>query len=243
MKKNQLYRSVTTHNGKFVWQLTVLGHPLRTKEHYETPEDCAVACDLVKNYLASEFKLVLPPSMGDEQFASLAYSRRGVNLSDSASVFKSLPSDVQDFIALHQDGLTAHRESAPPETMASKFRRSGMFSDPRIREWVERCEAAALEAESFSRVNSEYLFRLIDALPSRLIDAVKPLRLAQKMHEGLNCCHSQKLAARTQAISDLIAHLESDIAYARVFAVEMKAEQASVETAVETLENNRPTFS
>lgn len=243
MTKSQLYRSVTTHNGRFVWQLSILGFPCRTREHFDTAEEAAISADLVKHYLRTEFKLILPESMSGEQFSSLAYSRRNVDLSNSLSVLKSIPEDVREFINKHREALSAHRESAPPETTASKFRRSDLIKLPAVNAWVNQLELAELEAKAFSEINAEYLFRLIDALPSRLIDAVKPLRLAQKMHEGLNCCHSQKLAARTQAISDLIAHLESDIAYARVFAVEMKAEQASVETAVETLENNRPTFS
>lgn len=235
-----MYKHCRKQYNRWSFRLSIFGKYVDAGESYEDELSAGVAADLAKHFLRTEYRLELPASLDGDMFSSLAYSRRSVDLNSSYSVEKALAPGVKTFIAENSSLLLAHKDSQPGPTVSSKFRNSGMFSDPRIREWVEKCEAAALEAESFSSVNSEYLFRLIDSLSGRLIDAVKPLRLAQKMHEGLNCCHSHKLAARKQAISDLIAHLETDIAYARVFAIGLRDEQACVEQAVATLEADRP---
>lgn len=234
------YKHCTSHNGRFTWQLSVLGYPCRTNAHFDTPEEAAVSVSLVKHFLASEFKIILPSSMDDEQFASLAYSRRGVNLSDCQSVFSSLPADVKEFLNLHRADLEAHRESAPPETTASKFRRSGMIGIPVVKQWVEALELAELDANAFSAIDSASFFLRLSVVEKSLSTALKSLGLALRMHASLT---NPKLANRVVKISELITHFQQNLDYVSALAEGFKAEQATVETAVVTLENNRPNFS
>lgn len=238
-----MYKNCRKQYHRWSFRLSVLGKYVDAGESYDDELSAGVAADLAKHHLRTQYRLDLPASLDGEMFSSLAYSRRNVDLNSSYSVESALAPGVLTFIAKHKSELETHRDSQPGPSDYEKFRNSGMVNIPAVRDWIEKCEAAHLEAQAFAALNSEYFFRLIDSLSSRLIDAVKPVRLAQKMHEGLDCCHSHKLASRKQAISDLITHLESDIAYARVFAAELRAEQATVETAVVTLENNRPNFS
>lgn len=230
-------KHVTTHNGKFTWQLTILGHPCRTNAHFETAEEAAVSVDLVKFFLRSEFKLDLPASLDGEQFSSLAYSRRNVVLSNSLNVFASLPADVKDFLTLHRPALEAYRESAPPETTASKFRRSGMINTPAVREWVEKLEAAEDDALAFSAIDSGSFFLRLKVVASSLTAALKSLRLAIKMHSRAT---NPRLVQRGKNLAELVHNFQLNLDYVNDLTVTLRAQQASVETAVATLEANRP---
>lgn len=238
--QNQKFKSVTIHNGRYVWQLTVLGRPLRNPQHFDTAEEAALDCDLVKHYLRTEFKLDLPCSLDGEVFSDLAYSRRGVNLADSLSVGSSLPEGVKDFINEHAPALLAHRSSAPPETVASKFRRSDMIKLPAVREWVEALELAEMDATAFSAIDSASFFLRLSVVEKSFSTALKSLGLALRMHAGLT---NPKLANRVLKISELIIHLQQNLEYISALAGDLKAEQATVETAVATLEANRPNLS
>lgn len=235
------YLHCSLHNGRWIFRLSILGKLLNPNEHYDTAEDAAISADLTKHFLTSEFKLVLPPSIeNSEHFSSLAYSRRGVNLSDSASVLKSLPEDVREFVEKHRASLIAHRESAPPETVASKFRRSDMIKLPAVRQWVEALELAELDANAFSAIDSASFFLRLSVVEKSLSTALKSLGLALRMHASLT---NPKLANRVVKISELITHFQQNLDYVSALSESFKAEQSTVETAVETLENNRPTFS
>lgn len=240
MKTSQLYKHCSPHNGKFTWQLSILGFPCRTSAHFNTAEEAAVSVDLVKHHLRTEYRLDLPNSLDGEQFSSLAYSRRGVIMSDCLSVLKSIPEDTKDFLSKHRADLEAHRDSAPPETVASKFRRSGMIEIPAIKEWVNQLELAEMHADSFSKINSKYFFSLLDSLSNRLTDALKPLRLAVKMHDSVT---DALLVQRRETLATLVNHIELNLEYVKNLAEDLRAEQASVESAVATLEANRPNLS
>lgn len=232
------YKNCTPHNGRWTFQLNILGFPLRTREHYETPEACAVACDLVKHYLSSEFKLFLPESMDGEQFSDLAYSRRGVNLSDCHSVLKSIPPDVLEFIEKHGEALLAHRDSAPPESTASKFRRSDAIKLPAVRAWVEQLESAEADEIAFATIDSRSFFLRLSVVEKTLFTAIKSLSLALRMHSPE--AGNARLAYRASRLHLLIEHLEHDLEYVKNLAENLKHEQGVVETAVANLEANRP---
>lgn len=241
MTKNQLFKHVSHHNQKYIFQFSILGKPLRSNEHFDTPEEAAISADLTKHYLASEFKLMLPPSIeNSEHFSSLAYSRRGVNLSDSSSVFKSLPADVREFIDKHKSALEAHRENSPPETVASKFRRSDMIKLPAVREWVEALELAEMDATAFSAIDSVSFFLRMSVVEKSLTALLKSLRLAQRMHAGAT---NPRLVERCRLLVELVANLSATKEYVVDLDENLKAEQATVETAVATLEANRPNLS
>lgn len=234
-----MFKNVRKQYNRFSFRLSVLGKYVDAGESYEDEISAGVAADLAKHFLRTEYRLDLPASLSGDMFSSLAYSRRGVDLTSSYSVESALAPGVKTFIAENASLLTAHKDSLPALSVSSKFRNSGLFSDPRIREWVEQCEAAALTAEAFSKINSEYFFRLLDASSSRLTDVLKPLQLGLKMHDGVA---DGLLVQRKEKLMELISNLEATKEYTVHLTSELRAEQVSVESAVATLENNRPTL-
>lgn len=234
------YLHCSPHNGRWIFRLSILGKLLNPNEHYDTAEDAAIMADLTKHHLRTEFKLDISASMESEQWSSLVYSRKGVILSDIQSIEKALPNDVKDFLLLHRSALEVYRDNAPPETVASKFRRSDMIKLPAVREWVEQLELAEADATAFSAIDSASFFLRLKVVESSLTTALKSLGLALRMHTSVS---NPKLADRVLKISELITHLQQTLGYVQGYSEIFKTEQAEVETAVATLENNRPTFS
>lgn len=232
-------RHVRKQYNRWSFRLSVLGKYVDAGESYPDETSAGVAADLAKHYLAREFKFVLPCSLDGEQFSSLAYSRRNVDLSDSQSVLKSLPPGVLEFIETNSAALEAHRDAAPPESTASKFRRSEMIDLPGIREWVEKLESAEWQAQSFSAINGQYFFSLLDSMSNRLTDVLKPLNLAVKMHADVT---EPLLVQRREKLSLLAAHMQLNLSYVQELTAELRAEQAGVEGAVTNLEAARPSL-
>lgn len=235
--KSQLYKHVTTHNGRYTWQLSILGHPCRTSEHFVTAADAALSVDLVKFFLRTEYKLDLPESLDGEQFSSLAYSRRNVDLSDTLSVYSSMPEDVKNFVADYRHELIGHRETSPPESTASKFRRSEMINLPLVRQWVEKLEAAEDDARAFAAIDSSSFFLRLSVVDKSLTAMLKSLRLALRMHVDVT---NPRLVARADRLKVIVHHMEQNLDYVEELTAELRAEQAAVEAAVATLEANRP---
>lgn len=235
----KMYKHCRKQYNRWSFRLSIFGKYLDAGESYEDEISAGVAADLAKHHLRTEYRLDLPASLEGDMFSSLAYSRRSVDLNSSYSVEKALAPGVKSFIAENTSLLLAHKDSQPRITDFEKFRNSGMMEIPAVKEWVLKCEAAELEAKAFSEINAEFLFRLLDALPSRLTDVLKPLRLAVKMHDGVT---NPKLVSRCRLLAALVDHLEQNLEYVVGLASPLRVEQAEVESAVATLEANRPSL-
>lgn len=218
-----------------MWQVTVLGVPVRSGVNFPTVEEAAFSCQLFKHYLRQEFRFQFEPSLDGDVFATLAY-RLNVSLPDSHSVFSALPESAQLFIGEHNEKLAKHRDSIPVSA-AEKFRRSGMMDDPAIREWVQKCEVAEVLAEEYASVNGESVFLRLSTVDKSLDASLKSLALAVRLHgEPVPAA----LTLRVTDLRRLIEHLMETQDYVRELTTRLKREEHDANTALSLLEANRP---
>lgn len=234
---NPKYKSVTVHNGLFVWQLTVLGKPLRSKQHFATALDAALDCDLVKHYLRTEYGLSLPASLDGEVFSNLAYSKLSVNLSDIHSVFSSLPECAKQFLSENQDALALYaNEHRQP---LADWEKLHGFDSAAIREWVNKCEAADLLAKEYAAVNSASFFTRLSVVDRSLDASLKSLALAVRLHGDPV---PPALILRVTDLRRLIEHLTETQDYVRELTTRLRREETDATTALEKLESARPSL-
>lgn len=238
--KGQKFRHVTSHNGRWIFQLKVLGHALYPNEHWDTEEDAACVADTTKHFFREWYHIDLPRSLDPEQHAVLS-NRLSVDLSDRRSVESSLPPGVASFLLTHRDVLDRHAESNRPERKPWEVLRAdpSFTSNESLRDWVRACEVAELDLSAFASINGEYLLTLLTGFVSRFEATLAPLRRAVKMHENA-MAGSPLLEARKETLKKLLAHLEADLVYIRSLPDEVRDQDSAVKLALQTLESNRP---
>lgn len=221
--------------GYHMWQVTVLGVPVRSGINFPTIEEAAFNCQLFKHYLRQEFRMDFDESLDGEVFAMIAY-RLSVALTDSPSVLSALCDNARTFISEHGEKLATHRDSVPI-SVAEKFRRSGMIEIPAIREWVNKCEAADLLAKEYAAVNSDSFFTRLGVVDRSLDASLKSLALAVRLHGS---SPPASLVPRVADLTKLIERLMETQDNVRELTTRLRREQSDVENALPTLEANRP---
>lgn len=224
--------------GYHMWQVTVLGVPVRSGINFPTIEEAAFNCQLFKHYLRQEFRMDFDESLDGEVFAMIAY-RLSVSLPDSPSVLSALPDNARTFISEHGEKLAAHRDSVPV-SVAEKFRRSGMIEIPAIREWVNKCEAASILVKEYATVNSSSFFTRLSVVEKSLDTSLKTLALAVRLHGS---SPPTSLQPRVDELTKLIEHLRTDLDYVRELGLRLRHEEDAVMAALPALEAARPPLS
>lgn len=231
---------------RYAFRLRLLDQYVDSGESYETEEEAAFSADLAKQYFSRFFHLSknLELSLDGEVFSVLAH-RRAISLSDRLSVEKNLSPGVLEFIRAHRPALDAHAESNRPQRSAYQvLRESHLFSERAdIREWVLKCERAECDALAFSAIDSASFFLRLKVVAGALTAALRSLHLTLKTHNSETCGTNPRLVQRRQTLAALVVHLDQNLDYVNDLTANLRAEQAAVESAIATLEANRPNLS